>query len=134
MLKLLSMVAAVIVWGLLSLTLPPEIFPGPIETTRALWGEIAGGRVGTDVAMTMLRVVAGLLLALMLGVPVGILMGLNRRAEARPRRVGHGRTDGPEPLLRYRGLHVVRTERGRPPSSPSRSRPLLRSRSTSGKA
>ena len=57
-------------------------FPGPIETTRALWGEIAGGRVGTDVAMTLLRVGAGLLLALLLGVPVGILMGMSRRAEA----------------------------------------------------
>ena len=28
--------------------------------------------------MTLLRVVAGLVLALILGVPVGILMGLNR--------------------------------------------------------
>ena len=82
MLKLLSMVAAVIVWGLLSLTLPPEIFPGPIETARTLWGEIVRGDVWTDLAMTMLRVVAGLLLALLLGVPVGVLMGLNRRAEA----------------------------------------------------
>src|ERR1700737_2007235 len=82
MLKLLSLVTAMIVWGLLSLTLPPEIFPGPIETARALWGEIAGGRVGIDVAMTLLRVVGGLVLALLLGVPVGVLMGLNRRAEA----------------------------------------------------
>jgi NitT/TauT family transport system permease protein len=82
MLKVLSIVAALIVWGLMSLTLPPEIFPGPIETTRVLWGEIAGGRVEMDVAMTMLRVVAGLLLAMIMGIPIGILMGLNRRAEA----------------------------------------------------
>lgn len=82
MLKLASMVAAVIFWGLLSLTLPPEIFPGPIETARTLWGEIAAGSVWKDLAMTMLRVVAGLLLAMILGVPVGVLMGLNRRAEA----------------------------------------------------
>src|SRR5262249_23775546 len=71
MLKVLSIVAALIVWGLVSLTLPPELFPGPIETTRVLWGEIAGGRVEMDVAMTMLRVVAGLLLALLMGIPVG---------------------------------------------------------------
>ena len=82
MLKLLSLVMAAIVWGLLSLTLPHEIFPGPIETARTLWGDIAGGECGTDLAMTLLRVVAGLLLALILGVPVGVLMGLNRRAEA----------------------------------------------------
>lgn len=82
MLKLASMVAAVIFWGLLSQTLPPEIFPGPIETARTLWGEIAGGSVWKDLIMTMLRVVAGLLLAMIMGVPVGVLMGLNRRAEA----------------------------------------------------
>ena len=82
MLKLASMVAAAIFWGLLSLTLPPEIFPGPIETARTLWGEIASGSVWKDLVMTMLRVVAGLLLAMIMGVPVGVLMGLNRRAEA----------------------------------------------------
>src|ERR1700742_164034 len=82
MLKLLSLVTAVIIWWGLSLTLPPEIFPGPIETARALWGDIAAGGVWTDVAMTMLRVVAGLLLALLLGVPIGVVMGLSRRAEA----------------------------------------------------
>jgi NitT/TauT family transport system permease protein len=82
MLKLLSLGAAVIVWGLLSLTLPPDIFPGPVETTRALWGEITDGRVGTDLAMTMIRVIGGLILALILGVPIGVLMGLNRRAES----------------------------------------------------
>lgn len=82
MLKLASMVGAVIFWGLISLTLPPEIFPGPIETARTLWDEIAGGSVWKDLVMTMLRVVAGLLLAMAMGVPVGVLMGLNRRAEA----------------------------------------------------
>jgi NitT/TauT family transport system permease protein len=82
MLKLLSLATAVIVWWGLSLTLPPEIFPGPIETARVLWGDIAGGGVWTDVAMTMLRVVGGLVLALLLGVPVGVIMGLSRRTEA----------------------------------------------------
>jgi NitT/TauT family transport system permease protein len=82
MLKLVSILAALIAWGLMSLTLPPEIFPGPIETAQVLWGEIVGGRVELDLAMTMLRVVGGLLLSLIIGIPVGILMGLNRRAEA----------------------------------------------------
>ena len=81
MLKLVSIVSAVIFWGLLSLTLPPEIFPGPIETAHTLWVEIVKGDLWTDLAMTMMRVVAGLVLALILGIPVGILMGLNRRAE-----------------------------------------------------
>ena len=67
--------AAVVVWGLLSLTLPPEIFPGPIETVRTLWGEIVKGDLWIDLAMTMLRVVGGLVFALLLGVPVGAEWG-----------------------------------------------------------
>jgi len=46
MLKLASMVGAVIFWGLISLTLPPEIFPGPIETARTLWDELLAGACG----------------------------------------------------------------------------------------
>lgn len=82
MLKVVSIVSALIIWQLVSLTLPPEIFPGPIETMHVLWGEIVEGRVETDLVMTMFRVVAGLLLALVMGVPVGILMGLSLRTEA----------------------------------------------------
>ena len=48
MLKLVSLVAAVIVWGLLSLTLPPEIFPGPIETARALLKDGVSSRPPED--------------------------------------------------------------------------------------
>jgi NitT/TauT family transport system permease protein len=81
MLKLLSLIAAFIVWGLLSLTLPPEIFPGPVETIQSLWKSIANGEIWVDLWMTMVRVAGGLVLAMLLGVPIGVLMGLNRRAE-----------------------------------------------------
>lgn len=82
MLKLLSAIGAILFWWLLSLTLPPEVMPGPYETTLTLWKEIAAGEVGLHLSMTLLRVVGGLLLALVIGVPVGILMGIDRRAES----------------------------------------------------
>jgi NitT/TauT family transport system permease protein len=81
MVKSVSLVAAFAVWWLLSLTLPPNIFPGPIETTQALWTSIATGEIWLDLWMTMLRVVGGLLLAMLIGVPIGVIMGLSRRAE-----------------------------------------------------
>lgn len=81
MLKLASFVAAFIVWGLLSLTLPPNIFPGPIETAQTLWQLTVNQEIWIDLWMTLLRVGGGLLLAMLLGVPIGVIMGLNRYAE-----------------------------------------------------
>lgn len=82
MVKFLSLVVAFVVWWLLSQTLPPDIFPGPVETTRALWTSVATGEIWLDLWMTMVRVVGGLVLAMLIGVPIGVLMGLSRRAES----------------------------------------------------
>ncbi len=80
--KLLSMVAAVIVWGLLSLTLPPEIFPVRSRPRARCGARSRKGELWTDLAMTMLRVVAGLLLALIMRRSRRRPDGTNRRAEA----------------------------------------------------
>lgn len=82
MLKLLSAVLFVAFWWLVSLTMPPALVPGPVETVTALAGEIASGEVGLHLAMTMIRVIGGLALAMVIGIPIGMVMGVNRRAEA----------------------------------------------------
>ena len=81
MLKLASLFAALLFWWAVSLTVPANILPGPVDTVQTLVKEIAGGQVTMDVAVTLLRVVGGLVLALAMGVPIGVLMGINRRAE-----------------------------------------------------
>ena len=68
-------------WVAVSWSLGERLFPGPLETARALVETFRTDDVLVHVGYTLGRVGGGLLLALLLGVPVGILMGLSRRYE-----------------------------------------------------
>jgi NitT/TauT family transport system permease protein len=81
MLKLLSGVTAVLAWALISHLMPRGLFPGPLETTAILWSNVVEGEVGFHLSITLLRVVGGFGLAMLIGIPAGVIMGLSRRAE-----------------------------------------------------
>jgi NitT/TauT family transport system permease protein len=76
--------AAVLVlfWGLLaSLRLFPEsLFPDPWAVATGLVEELASGRLVNDVVASLFRVSSGFLLAVVLGVPAGLLLGHSRIA------------------------------------------------------
>lgn len=80
-LKLLSSVAIVLAWSIVSLLMPKHLFPGPIETTAVLWANIVDGEVGRHLSITLVRVAGGFVLAMLIGIPVGVVMGLYPRAE-----------------------------------------------------
>ncbi|MGH6913299.1 MAG: ABC transporter permease [Geminicoccales bacterium] len=80
-LRIGSIAGAVAIWWLLSLLLPANIMPSPASATTTLLADIAEGEVWSHLAITLVRVVGGLLLAMLIGVPVGVLMGANHRAE-----------------------------------------------------
>jgi NitT/TauT family transport system permease protein len=80
-LKLLSVALALAAWSAVSALLPPGLFPGPFRTSVVLWQNVLDGEVGHHLAMTLLRVTGGFVLAMLIGVPVGVIMGLYRRAE-----------------------------------------------------
>lgn len=80
-LKTLSVIGAFVFWWLLSLLLPPNILPGPVATSQVLASNLMSGQTQFDLAITLFRVAGGLALAMLIGVPIGILMGINERAE-----------------------------------------------------
>ena len=80
-LRLASIAGAILVWWLLSLLMPANLLPGPVVSSITLAKDFAQGDVLPHLAITLLRVVGGLALAMLIGVPVGILMGINHRAE-----------------------------------------------------
>jgi NitT/TauT family transport system permease protein len=80
-LRLFSVVCALAAWIALSRTLPDDLFPGPLAASTALLENIASGSVFKHLGITMLRVAGGLLIAMLIGAPLGILMGLSRLAE-----------------------------------------------------
>ncbi len=81
-LKIGSAVLLLVVWWLASLTLPPSILPGPIVTFQTLWQNFERGLLLPQLGITMLRVAAGFVLAMTLGIAIGTLMGLYWKAEA----------------------------------------------------
>ena len=80
-LRVASIAGAIALWWLLSLAMPANLLPGPVTSTVTLFNDFAQGDVLPHLAITLLRVTGGLALAMLIGVPVGILMGINQRAE-----------------------------------------------------
>jgi NitT/TauT family transport system permease protein len=80
-LKLLSGALILVAWSIVSLLMPTNLFPGPIETTGVLWSNVVDGEVTRHLSITLVRVALGFGLAMLIGIPVGVLMGLYRRAE-----------------------------------------------------
>lgn len=79
--KALSGVALIVVWWLVSLTLPPDILPGPVATFGALANNFATGRIAGHFVATMGRVLAGFAVSMAMGIVIGTLMGLFKKIE-----------------------------------------------------
>jgi NitT/TauT family transport system permease protein len=76
----LSLLAIFLVlWWLAAQRVPAFILPGIDKTWHALLELIASGTFGQDLGITLYRVVAGFALAAVVGTPLGILLGANRR-------------------------------------------------------
>jgi len=82
LLALAGPAALVAVWAALaSLRLFPEsLFPHPLAVARGLGLELRSGRLVDDAIASLFRVSAGFLLAVALGVPLGLLLGHSTRA------------------------------------------------------
>jgi NitT/TauT family transport system permease protein len=61
--------------------LPSTIVPGPVPVFQAMMENIVSGKAYLHLSRTLLRVGFGLILTMVLGVGVGTLMGLSRKAE-----------------------------------------------------
>ncbi len=54
---------------------PPSLFPSPWQVARGLWVELGSGRLVQDAIASVFRVGAGFLLAVAVGIPVGLVLG-----------------------------------------------------------
>jgi NitT/TauT family transport system permease protein len=76
----LSLLAIVLVlWWFAAKRVPAFILPSATQTWDALLSLIASGSFGEDLGITFYRVVSGFALAALVGTPLGILLGSNRR-------------------------------------------------------
>lgn len=78
--RLLLVGALVAFWWLLSLGAPHYVLPGPARVWGALSVIAANGDLWRNLAVTFGRVGAGFVFAALVGLPLGIALGANRRA------------------------------------------------------
>jgi NitT/TauT family transport system permease protein len=77
----LALVAAVIgIWWFSSLSVPHYILPGPARVWDALRLIAANGDLWNNLGITLWRVVVGFVVAALVGLPFGIVLGANKRA------------------------------------------------------
>src|SRR5436853_259515 len=60
---------------------PPWLLPGPTDVARALATMVADGTVASTVGRSMLRLGAGYSISLLIGVPLGMVLGRSKLAE-----------------------------------------------------
>jgi NitT/TauT family transport system permease protein len=74
----------VVLWAVVSWArfFPSSLFPHPWDVARGVWFELRSGRLAIDTIASLFRVFSGFLLAVILGVPAGLLLGHSARARA----------------------------------------------------
>jgi NitT/TauT family transport system permease protein len=64
----------VVIWAAASEIAKSTLFPGPLEVARALASALAQGTLGLAVLVSALRLAVGYLIALAIGVPIGLVL------------------------------------------------------------
>lgn len=82
LLPLLGPVLLLLAWELLARSgwIKPILLPGPWPTLQTLAAGLAGGALMTDTLMTLMRTLQAFVIAAVLGLPLGVLLGSNVNA------------------------------------------------------
>jgi NitT/TauT family transport system permease protein len=67
------------IWWLFSLSVPHYILPGPVRVWEALKRIAASGDLWSNLGITLWRVTVGFVIAALVSLPFGILLGANKR-------------------------------------------------------
>ena len=83
-LALVTPAVLIVIWAAVSSArlFPTSLFPHPWDVARGVWFELRSGRLVTDAIASLFRVSTGFLLAVVLGVPAGLVLGHSARARA----------------------------------------------------
>jgi NitT/TauT family transport system permease protein len=82
LLPLVVLLAGIAIWSALWLlqVFPESVFPSPLSVAKGLGEEISTGRLLGDLVASLFRVTTGFVLAVVLGIPVGLFLGNHVRA------------------------------------------------------
>jgi NitT/TauT family transport system permease protein len=77
-----SLLGLCLLWNLVAGIWPSRGFPPPIDVWRVLAKEAASGDLAYHLAMTLSRVAAAYVIAMLVGSVIGVLLGVHRRADS----------------------------------------------------
>ncbi len=80
-LRLFSAALLVLVWALAAEIAQSRVLPGPGAVAESFYYNLVDGRLLSDLAITLFRVVVSFAIAMIIGVAVGIVMGLRKRLD-----------------------------------------------------
>lgn len=76
--RVLLVVVLLATWQAATLTVPPYVFPHPLEVVGTLRSLATSGDLATSLGITLYRIIVGFALASLIGMPLGILLGSSR--------------------------------------------------------
>ncbi len=79
--KSIIVIACVVLWEIVALAANTRYLPGPFEVGRTFVGLTATGELLVHSLVSLSRVIAGFLLAVAVGLPLGIVMGWSKKME-----------------------------------------------------
>ena len=80
-LPIIGVVGLIVIWYLAVWyqVVDPVLLPSPVDTFRALWSGMTGGRLGFDFMRTLERTILATLIAAAIAIPLGILLGASEK-------------------------------------------------------
>ena len=81
--SLILPISVVVIWALLTTftgLIPSYFLPSPSEVLKSFEALLMNGQLITDTSLTLLRVILGLRVSALVGIPLGILMGWSKTA------------------------------------------------------
>lgn len=81
--SLILPISVIVIWTLLTTftgLIPPYFLPSPSEVLKSFEALLMNGQLIADTSLTLLRVILGLAVSALVGIPLGILLGWSKTA------------------------------------------------------
>ncbi len=79
--RVIAIVTILVVWQILAVRMNTRVLPTPMKVMTTTWGILASGVFFTQLAASMVRILAGFSVTVIVGTTVGVLMGSRRSWE-----------------------------------------------------
>ena len=80
-LRVISFALLIIIWQISAMIAQSRVLPDPLQVALVLYDHIVYGSLISDLCITLWRVVAAFILAMVTGTAIGIFMGLRKRLD-----------------------------------------------------